>query len=520
MEAPGLQETVQLASVFSSFLGEMMKTGVEGAGLLFRGTAGIVKGSYALIMLAKREHEQNQRDPSNFRRGSYTMADMIKVCSKKNVNMQLMRIRNDSRTIEEFEKYARENKLAYSIMPDLNMHDEYIEVMYPSTQAVQYQSFINNINKKQAFNISMDDYINNATPDKQQEMQTIIDNLSEEEKRLVNNSVKRVEDGNLADAELLNVPDTYDTKINISGQQLIKKNEDGLAVIALTDDNNMECYLKVPESAITQEEFGFKVKLNGTEQLEYPDAADIILNNNDILRETNAAYIVSLPNTNGEAFIALDKRNCKLSGSKITVPISPSERYPLLNKNYQFSGELTGKEVYRGHFDSRLTSADTIERYNVNYQNLNRLNVPQPLKTKADKKTITQPKNKMDNPAQMPGHIVVEVDQRCIEQYFVGKQRKVTTSQGIVKIDQSCFLDSRDQNGNQRTFIRLNAGDTFIMQDNKNGNREYRISGADFASIVRNDRLRSYTFREHVQTKKKTNNITEKKEIIRIDKRR
>ncbi len=258
METPGLQETVQLANVFSSFLGEMMRAGIEGTGLLFRGAGGLVKGSYALIMLAKREHEQNRRDPSIFRKGSYSMTDMIKVCSQKNVKMQLMRIRNDSGTIEEFEKFARKNKLAYSIMPDLNVHDEYIEVMYPSTQAVQYQSFMNNINKRQAFSISMDDYINNATPDKHQEIQTMINNLSEEEKKLLNSS-ETIDNSEKSTVEVSNVPDTYDQELNISGQQLIKKNEDGIAVIALTDDNNKEFCLSVSSDAVTPTEYGYNV---------------------------------------------------------------------------------------------------------------------------------------------------------------------------------------------------------------------------------------------------------------------
>lgn len=511
METPGLQETAQLANVFSSFLGELMRAGIEGTGLLFRGAGGLVKGSYALIMLAKREHEQNRRDPSIFRKGSYSMTDMIKVCSQKNVKMQLMRIRNDSGTIEVFEKFARKNKLAYSIMPDLNVHDEYIEVMYPSTQAVQYKSFMNNINKMQAFSISMDDYINNATPDKQQEMQTMIDNLTEEEKKLLNSS-ETIDNNEKSIVEVSDIPDTYDQELNISGQQLIKKNEDGIAVVALTDDNNKECCLRVAADAVTPMEYGYRVKLNGTEQVTYTSSVDIALHKDDIARETNSSYVVSVPNTNGETFIAFDKRNCKIAGDEITVSINSAERYLLLNKDYQISGESTGTEVYKGHFDSKLISADTIGRYNANYQKQNRLNVPQPEQPQEDMQQMKdeqkegqvqtdsiQPQiEEMAESERTLPRIIVEVDRERMTDSDVGV-KSVNTSQGTVQINQSSMLDSRDRYGNPRTFMLLNTDDTFTIRD-KNA-QERRISGSELAAIVRDDRLKAYTLQRQAKQK-------------------
>lgn len=436
METPGLQETVQLAIVFANFLGETMKVGMEGIGLLFGGGAGIAKGSYALLLMAKREHDQHLKDQSRFRKGSYSMNRMIKVCSQKNVNPLIMRIRNDETTIAEFERYAHDNKLAYSIMPDLNTHDEYIEIMYPDTQAIQYTNFMKNINRKAAFSITLDEYLNNASPDKQQEMQSIIDNLSEEEKKLINPSTEKIDNKSEQ-----SVQDTYDAQIVISDQQLLKK-ENGMATIAVMDDNNKECIVTVPETAVSRGNFGYSVKLNGSEQLSYVSSTQIILDKSAIVRETNSSYVFVVPNTNGELYTAFDKRNCSLEGNNITVSINETGRYQILDKHFNFSHEIVGKELYKGHFDKQLVSSNIIKKFSENYQKFNKILIPGSQPTQGQRSSQ---------------FLFVEVRPDMIKDIPGTQKSTLITSKGEMSVNKSNIILSRDRQGNKHAFIKLPA---------------------------------------------------------------
>lgn len=287
METPGLGETVQMASVLSNFVGELLKLGVDGASLAFRGVGGISRGAYALLTLAIREHEKNLKDPTQFRQGDYGMTKMIQMCSTKNIKPLIMRIKNDPETIEQFEKYAKQGKLAYSIIPDLNTQDEYIEIMYPETQAVQYQNFMNKVNKQHAFSITFDDYLGNATPDKEYEMKQIIDSLTAEEK------------------------------------DIIKSAEDKAVI---TGDKD------VPDADIT----------GGIEALQR-------IPKTEVERETYRQYVIKLPNTK-DKYVAIEKANCTDSGDIIEFKINPGERYQVFDKNMNFTGEITGDMLYEQHF--------------------------------------------------------------------------------------------------------------------------------------------------------------------------
>lgn len=184
----------------------------------------------------------------------------------------------------------------------------------------------------------------------------------------------------------------------------------------------------------------------------------------------------------------------------------------MLNKDYQIRGESTGTEVYNGHFDSKLISADTIGRYNANYQKLNRITVPQPEQLQEDMQQMKveqkegqvqtdsiqpQIEEKAESERTLP-RIIVEVDRERMTDSDVGV-KSVNTSQGTVRINQSSMLDSRDRYGNPRTFMLLNTDDTFTIRDKNE--QERRISGSELAAIVRDDRLQAYTLQRQAQKK-------------------
>ena len=339
MDTPGLGETVQMASVLTNLIGELGKIGMDGAGLVFRGVGGITKGAYVLLQLAIREREKYMRDPTRFRRGDYGMTQMIQMCAAKNIKPQIMRIRNDAQTIKAFEEYARQNKIAYAILPDLNTKDEYIEIMYPSSQSMQYQNFINNINKQHAFSISFDDYLKNATQDKQQEMQQIIENLSSEEKELINNVDKKI-NGNEASAvnkETRNTNMQLSSKANIeretSSQYVVKlpATTDNFVAIdkknCKTTDGLIEFNINPAERyQIFDADMNFIDEMSGAELYEdhfskepespvispTTDKQDIIFEiSPEMIKETNGEFV--LRTSVGD--VAID-RNCKLISSR------------------------------------------------------------------------------------------------------------------------------------------------------------------------------------------------------------
>ncbi len=108
----------------------------------------------ASVLLA--HHMQKKKE--EMKEGEVNFRDLI-TNNQKGVSM--MQIENDH--FKDFEKYAKEMGLSYSVMPDINKDDIYMEIAFREEQGEAFRYFISQ-NPEFAKNYTYGEYFDNANP--------------------------------------------------------------------------------------------------------------------------------------------------------------------------------------------------------------------------------------------------------------------------------------------------------------------------------------------------------------------
>ena len=108
----------------------------------------------AAVLLA--HHMEKKK--SEMKKGEISFRDLI---TRSNGGVNMMQIENDH--FEDFEAYAKKMGLSYSIMPDINKSDIYMEIAFPEDQGEAFRYFISQ-NPEYAKNYTYGEYFDNANP--------------------------------------------------------------------------------------------------------------------------------------------------------------------------------------------------------------------------------------------------------------------------------------------------------------------------------------------------------------------
>jgi hypothetical protein len=310
--------------------------------------------------------------------------------------------------------------------------------------------------------------------EKEMDIRKIIDNLSEEEKKLINDSANKAVKADKEQEEI----QVHETYIDISDAQIISK-DDKTIKVALLDNAGRDCILTVDAAAANKTDYGYRINLNHKEPLEYTTMTEIRINKNDVARETSGQIITGIPNTNGEKYVGIDKRNCVFSDDEIVYNLNKSEKYIVLDRNFNFVKELDGESIYKGHFDKKMIQSEDIVKYNTNYHKVNEINlkVPQPQEVKNLQSDFIV----FEIPASMIS--ISGIDQLAIKM-----------ADDTVAVDKSDIL-MVEHEGQQKYFMKVSKDKTYQTAANA------RVSATQLIQYIRSDTCK--TKETAVETKEK-----------------
>ena len=236
----------------------------------------------AVVLLA--HHMEKKK--SEMKEGEVNFRDLI---TKDNKGVSMMQIENDH--FDDFKKYAKDMGLSYSIMPDINKSDIYMEIAFPEEQGEAFRYFISQ-NPQFAKNYTYGEYFDNANPvDMEKEIKgfgkeavQFAAELKEKEKQV---------------AETIPLP--LDTSLlensSIEGQKL-------LAV-----PNTEDCYIRIPDTEITEKDGMYLLHLAPDEPYQLYDHTETVLEKDgEQMTITGAEYASAFANMDRNTEINLKKR--------------------------------------------------------------------------------------------------------------------------------------------------------------------------------------------------------------------
>ena len=229
-EVPGLGEGI-----------EAMRVMLQGAEIFLRVSGGVVNWSVdkiAKVTALLVRHCQKKK--SEMKEGEINFKDLI----AKGGSVGMMQIEYEH--FDVFEKYAKDMGLSYSIMPDINKQDIYLEVAYPENQGEAFRYFISqhpDVSKSYTYG----EYFDNANP---VDMEAEIRGLGREAVQF---------------AEELKAKEMQETISVPLDTSLMKKSAyDGWMLLAVPNTENE--YIRIANDQLTERDGTYMMRLapNGT----------------------------------------------------------------------------------------------------------------------------------------------------------------------------------------------------------------------------------------------------------------
>ena len=238
--------------------------GVEAVHVMFQGTEMFIKlaGGFAnwtiekLAKLTALLYHHMQKKKSEMKEGEVNFKDLV---TKNKSGINIMQIEYEH--LEEFLIYAKEMGLSYSIMPDINKQDEYLEIAFPEYQGEAFRYFISqhpDFSKTYTYG----EYFDNANPTDmaeelkglEKEIMQYAQSLKDKEKQMdkikeeniINESKDKSEDENIL--------------INIDTSLLFKSKEKNKIMVAIPNTNDEYIHINKKDLSKNEDKYYISVK--------------------------------------------------------------------------------------------------------------------------------------------------------------------------------------------------------------------------------------------------------------------
>ena len=242
--------------------------GVEAVHVMFQGTEMFIKlaGSFAnwtiekLAKLAALLYHHMQKKKSEMKEGEVNFKDLV---TKNKSGINIMQIEYEH--LDEFLKFAKEMGVSYSIMPDINKQDEYLEIAFPEYQGEAFRYFISQ-HPDYSKTYTYGEYFDNANPT---DMAEELKGLEKEVMQYIT-SIKEKEQNNIKDdfakdSEKENIINDTEIKsednirINIDTSLLFRSKEKNqiMAAVPNTEDE----YIHINKKDLTKDDDKFYISL-------------------------------------------------------------------------------------------------------------------------------------------------------------------------------------------------------------------------------------------------------------------
>lgn len=213
--------------------------------------------------------------------------------------------KSDLQDIQNFFDALKTLKIPFAELPDLNVGDGFIEIAYNPQDASKLKDFMNNYKfpkSKQAKDISLEEYLENATP--------------EGEKALTEHAIKEARK---------------------EAEKETKKGGRGDAG---------------RRAAPSQELHRLKYSVSVRRRYAKPHSYVVTIPKRDVFHETEHGYIMKIPSSSGEEpyFWAVSKDTCKKdAGENLKVSVEKIESFDILDKEGRVVSSVGGDKIYTQH---------------------------------------------------------------------------------------------------------------------------------------------------------------------------
>lgn len=234
--------------------------------------------------------------------------------------------KSDLTDIQNFFDALKTLKIPFAELPDLNVGDGFIEIAYNPQDVSKLKDFMNIYKfpkSKQAKDISLEEYLENATP--------------EGEKALAEHAIKEVrreeekeqKKGFRGDFQERGTPFLWKDK------KLEKKN--------------------ASQENLHRLKYSFLAKL-------YKKLRSYVVNipKEDVYQETEHGYIMKIPNGEEPCFWAVSKKSCIQNKDKnLTVFVEKIDSFDILDKEGRIMASVSGDKMYTKHQEKRGQQSQT-----------------------------------------------------------------------------------------------------------------------------------------------------------------
>lgn len=345
-----MQEAVQILELVMKMGGEITSVGLKlGSGLTAK-SAQLFGFIYQKTLTAEKKAS-----------GKTSINKLIK---KEGGELQCFRFEESQ--LPEVKKQLKKRGILYSLLPDLNLEDGMMEIMFHSSAAPRVNSMVEAMKFGEV--IDFNEYAENAKEEEVEKLKeevraemgiTLKKSLDSNESRPLNSSSE------LENMQITNKMIVGETDIHYISRVVNKENEFLLIPKAdVTDmkmdkinvsiDKNKEYVVCSNEGSVVERSMGENIlgdkniyKSGDIYSKKNDTTKKLIVNENMWLGETGSYFIINSPNK--DVYFLLDKEKARKikDGKSLDIEIDTQFNYPVCGRSGKKIGDISGEEMYK-----------------------------------------------------------------------------------------------------------------------------------------------------------------------------